>query len=59
MGSKKPIPEFRTEDEAQDFWSEHDSTEYIDWSKARLVAFPNLMRSAEESNGVRWYGQEN
>jgi len=30
----KPIPEFSSEDEEREFWATHDSTEYIDWSKA-------------------------
>ena len=42
MKSLKPIPRFRNEKEEQRFWSTHDSTEYVDWSKARRVVFPNL-----------------
>lgn len=35
MGSKrKPIPHLNSEDEEREFWATHDSTEYIDWSKA-------------------------
>lgn len=41
----KPIPEFRSEAEEQEFWETADSTEYFDWSKARRVAFPNLKPS--------------
>jgi len=43
----KPIPEFRSEDEERDFWGAkgRDSTEYIDWSKARLARFPNIKLS--------------
>lgn len=43
----KRIPEFRSEDEERDFWGakERDSTEYLDWSKARLARFPNLKPS--------------
>jgi hypothetical protein len=39
---KKPMPEFRSEDEERQFWAEHDSTEYIDWQNARRSRFPNL-----------------
>lgn len=39
---KKKIPEFRTEDEEFEFWSKADSTEYLDWSKAKRVKLPNL-----------------
>lgn len=38
----KKIPTFKTEDEERDFWAEADSTEYVDWSKAKPVRFPNL-----------------
>ena len=35
MSSKyKPIPQFSNEDEEREFWATHDSTEYIDWSRA-------------------------
>lgn len=39
----KPIPHFKSEAEEREFWQTHDSTEYVDWSKAtRDVQFPNL-----------------
>ena len=38
----KKIPKFKNEDEEFEFWSIHDSTEYLDWSKAKRVIFPNL-----------------
>ena len=41
----KPIPKFRTDEEAGEFWMTHDTTEYFDWSKARRVSFPNLKPS--------------
>ena len=35
MNSKnKSIPQFKNEDEEREFWATHDSTDYIDWSKA-------------------------
>lgn len=33
----KPIPEFKSEDEEREFWHTHDSTDYIDYSKANRV----------------------
>ncbi len=39
---RKVIPEFRSETEEQEFWATHDSTDYIDWSKATSALFPNL-----------------
>ncbi len=43
MDSKlKPIPQFKTEDEEREFWATHDSTDYIDWSKAEKT--PTFLR---------------
>lgn len=41
----KPIPEFKSEDEEREFWATHDTTEYVDWSKAVKAKFPNLKLS--------------
>ncbi len=38
----KKIPKFKNEEEEREFWNTHDSTDYIDWSKAKMVIFPNL-----------------
>ena len=48
MSSKrKSIPQFSNEDEEREFWTTHDSTEYIDWSKAeRDPGFSRLELSA-------------
>ncbi len=43
----KRIPKFKNEDEEREFWSKHDSTEYLDWSKAKKVTFPNLKPSVK------------
>jgi len=43
----KVIPEFESEADERRFWETHDSTEYVDWSKAQLVRFPNLKPSTE------------
>lgn len=48
MTSKlKPIPEFASEAEERRFWETHDSTDYVDWSKARRVRFQNLKPSTK------------
>ena len=44
---KKAVPKFRTEDAEREFWASHDSTDYIDWRKARRArdgvnTLPNL-----------------
>jgi predicted DNA binding CopG/RHH family protein len=41
----KPIPNFKSEAEEGEFWQTHDTTEYLDWSKAKFVTFPNLKLS--------------
>ena len=45
----KPIPKFSSEAEERAFWEspKNDSTEYVDWSKAKLVSFPKLRPSTE------------
>jgi hypothetical protein len=50
---RKPIPDFRSEDEERAFWATkgRDSTEYLDWSKARLARFPNLKPSTPKPVG--------
>jgi predicted DNA binding CopG/RHH family protein len=42
----KPLPVFKSEEEEREFWATHDSMDYIDWSKAERVVFPNLKASA-------------
>ena len=42
---KKKTPIFTSEAEEQDFWTAHDSTEFVDWNTARQVQFPNLKPS--------------
>ena len=44
---RKNIPEFKNEDEERAFWAENDSTEYIDWSKAKKATFSNLKPSTK------------
>lgn len=40
--TKRPVPEFRTEDEERKFWAGADSTDYVDWDAARKVVLPKL-----------------
>lgn len=42
---RKALPVLKTEDEERGFWATHDSMDYIDWSKAERVVFPNLKPS--------------
>jgi predicted DNA binding CopG/RHH family protein len=39
---KKLIPRFANEEEERAFWSQTDSTEYVDWGTARREALPEL-----------------
>jgi predicted DNA binding CopG/RHH family protein len=44
---RKPIPQFETEAQEQEFWSSHDSTDYVDWSQAQRVTFGRLKPSTQ------------
>jgi predicted DNA binding CopG/RHH family protein len=41
----RPLPVLKTEDEERQFWSTHDSMDYVAWDKAERVTFPNLKPS--------------
>jgi len=41
----KKIPNLKSEDREREFWSEADSSEFIDWSEARPLVLPNLKPS--------------
>jgi predicted DNA binding CopG/RHH family protein len=41
----EPIPTFASEVEERHFWESHDSSEYVDWSRAERVRLPNLKPS--------------
>jgi predicted DNA binding CopG/RHH family protein len=45
MSKLKSVPTFKTEAEERKFWETHDSTDYVDWSKAERVRLPNLKPS--------------
>jgi predicted DNA binding CopG/RHH family protein len=44
---KKKIPKFESEDQEREFWSNQDSTDYLDWGKAKRLSFPNLKPSTK------------
>jgi len=44
---RKAIPKFKSEAEERAFWESHDSSDYVDWSKAQRVALPNLKPSTK------------
>jgi predicted DNA binding CopG/RHH family protein len=45
MSKPKTPPLFKTDAEERKFWETHDSTDYVDWSKAERARFPNLKPS--------------
>jgi predicted DNA binding CopG/RHH family protein len=47
MSNLKKLPDFKTLEEEAEFWSTHDSAEYVDWSSAEQTIFPNLKPSTE------------
>ena len=44
---RKNIPSFKSEEEERAFWETHDSTDYLDWTKAQHVIMPNLKPSTK------------
>ena len=44
---RKNIPSFKSEEEERAFWETHDSTDYLDWTKAQQVIMPNLKPSTQ------------
>ena len=43
---KTKIPKFKSEREERAFWAKRDSSELIDWSKAKRAKFPELKPSS-------------
>jgi len=52
MSKLKKIPEFKSGEEESEFWSTHDSTEYVDYSKGKRALFPNL-KSTTKTISIR------
>ena len=44
---KKTIPDFKNEKEESTFWEQHDSTEFLEWEKAKSLTMPNLKKSTK------------
>lgn len=43
--ARKVIPRFADENGERDFWATRDSTEFIDWRRAKRVTLPELKPS--------------
>ena len=39
------LPAFDSEDAERQFWSEHDATDFVEWSRAKRAVFANLKPS--------------
>src|SRR5438132_5946276 len=44
---RKAISMFNSEADERTFWETHDTSAFVDWSKARVAVFPNLKPSTE------------
>ncbi len=44
--ARKAVPTFKSEADEREFWLKADSTQYVDWSAATVVRFPNLRPSS-------------
>lgn len=42
MKKSKEFPRFKNEEDERKFWGTHDSTDFVDWGQAEILAFPNL-----------------
>ena len=42
----KELPDFISEEEEFEFWTTHDSSEYMDWKNAKPISFPHLRSAA-------------
>jgi uncharacterized DUF497 family protein len=54
MNSKrKPVPQFNSEDDEREFWATHDSTEYIEWSKAERNPTLSRLKPSTRTISIR------
>jgi predicted DNA binding CopG/RHH family protein len=42
MNRKRQIPEFRSDESERVFWTENDSTQFVEWQAVQRRRFPNL-----------------
>lgn len=47
MSKFKEIPKFKNEEEEREFWASADSTEFVDYSKAKQIRLPRLKPSTK------------
>ena len=44
---KTSTPKFKSENKERNFWAKRDSTDFIDWRRAKKVILPNLKPSVK------------
>ena len=44
---RKRIPKFKSEDKEREYWAKQDSTEVLNWRKAKKIILPNLKPSVK------------
>lgn len=44
----RSVPKFQTEAEERRFWESHDSSSYVDWSKAKRLRLSKLKLGAKK-----------
>jgi len=49
----KQIPKFKSQEEERDFWANHDSADYIDWSKTRMNPDLSALKPSARSISIR------
>ena len=42
---KNKLPNFKSEQEEREYWEKNDSADFVNWTKAQRVIFPNLKPS--------------
>jgi len=47
MKKLKKIPPFKSLEEENKFWKNHDSVDYLDWTRAKQAEFPSLKPSTK------------
>jgi len=47
MSKVEKVPKFKTQQAEREFWETHDSSDYVDWTKAESVSLANLKPSTK------------
>jgi hypothetical protein len=46
----KKLPKFKSEDEERKFWASHESSDYVDWSRAEVIREPNVFPNLKKTD---------